>query len=82
VTAAVTATTGSASNATRVSEYAAALRRKREETGVVLADIARMSGYDIAQLLRLESGVVPLDSPTYSRISTAINQLVRERQRR
>jgi|tagenome__1003787_1003787.scaffolds.fasta_scaffold20073918_1 hypothetical protein len=72
----------SSSRFTRVSEYSLSLRRKRAETGVVLADIARKSGYDIADVLRMESGVIPLDSATYSRISAAITQLVRERQHR
>jgi transcriptional regulator with XRE-family HTH domain len=70
------------SRAARISEYATSLRRKREETGVVLADIARKSGYDIAELLRMESGSASLDSTTYSRVSSAISQLVRERTRR
>jgi hypothetical protein len=65
----------------RVSEYASALRRKRAETGVVLPDIARKTGYDIADLLRMESGSIPLEATTFSRISTAISQLVREKTR-
>jgi predicted transcriptional regulator len=63
----------------RVSEYAAALRRKREETGVVLPDIARKTGFDIADLLRMETGAIPLEARAFSRISTAIGELVREK---
>jgi predicted transcriptional regulator len=66
---------------TRVNEYAATLRRKREETGVVLADIARKTGYDIADLLRMESGGIALDASTYTRISAAMGELVREKTR-
>ncbi|HSS68944.1 MAG TPA: hypothetical protein VLK34_10365 [Nocardioidaceae bacterium] len=65
----------------RISEYSASLRRKREETGVVLADIARKTGYDIADLLRMESGAIAVESSTFSRISGAMSQLVRERTR-
>jgi predicted transcriptional regulator len=65
--------------ASRVSEYASALRRKRSETGVVLPDIARKTGYDIADLLRMETGAIPLESSTFSRITAAISQLVREK---
>jgi hypothetical protein len=67
---------------TRVNEYAAALRRKREETGVVLPDIARMTGYDIADLLRMESGAIALEARAFSRISAAIGDLVREKTHR
>ena len=66
---------------TRVNEYAATLRRKREETGVMLADIARKTGYDIADLLRMESGGIALDASTYTRISAAMGELVREKTR-
>ena len=66
----------------RVSEYASALRRKREETGVVLADIARKTGFDIADLLRMETGAIALEASTFSRISAAISQLVREKTHR
>jgi hypothetical protein len=71
----------SAALPTRVSEYASALRRKREETGVVLADIARVTGYDIADLLRMESGAIALEATVFSRISAAIGQLVRDKAR-
>jgi predicted transcriptional regulator len=74
VTAAVTAV-----GPTRVSEYASALRRKREETGVVLADIARKTGFDIADLLRMEAGAIALEARAFSRISTAIGELAREK---
>jgi hypothetical protein len=67
---------------THTNEYAASLRRKREETGVVLPDIARKSGYDITDLLRMESGAIALEASTYSRISAAISELVREKTRR
>jgi hypothetical protein len=67
---------------THVNEYAPALRRKREETGVVLSDIARMTGYDIADLLRMESGAIPLEAAVFSRISTAIAELARNKVRR
>ena len=67
---------------THVNEYGASLRRKREETGVVLADIARKTGYDIADLLRMESGGMALEASTFSRISAAIGELVREKTRR
>jgi transcriptional regulator with XRE-family HTH domain len=63
----------------RVSEYAAALRRKREETGVVLADIARKTGFDIAELLRMETGAIALEARAFSRISAAIGELAREK---
>ena len=65
----------------RISEYSSSLRRKREETGVVLADIARKTGYDIADLLRMESGAIAVESSTFSRISAAMSLLVRERTR-
>jgi hypothetical protein len=64
---------------TRVSEYATALRRKREETGVVLSDISRKTGYDIADLLRMESGAIAVEASMFSSISAAISQLVREK---
>ena len=67
---------------TRVSEYASSLRRKREETGVVLADIARVTGYDIADLLRMESGAMALEAAVYSRISAAISDLVLDKTRK
>jgi hypothetical protein len=66
---------------TRVSEYAAALRRKREETGVVLSDISRVTGYDIADLLRMESGAIALEATVFSRISAAMGELVRAKNR-
>jgi hypothetical protein len=66
---------------TRVNEYASALRRKREETGVVLPDIARKTGYDIADLLRMESGAIAVEATTFSRISAAIGELLREKVR-
>jgi predicted transcriptional regulator len=65
-----------------INEYAASLRRQREETGVVLADIARKTGYDIADLLRMESGGIALEESTYSRISAAMSELVREKTHR
>jgi transcriptional regulator with XRE-family HTH domain len=62
-----------------VSDRAQALQRSRHQAGVVLPDIARKTGYSIQYLLQVETGALELGSVTYGRISSAITELLREK---
>jgi transcriptional regulator with XRE-family HTH domain len=63
-------------------DRSAALASLRAATGVGLADVARVTGYPITRLLRLEHGEAAVDPGTYLQICGAIDEILLEKARR
>jgi hypothetical protein len=63
-------------------QRAAALQQARQDALVVLPDISRKTGYGIADLIRLETGQVEVSPHAYAKITSAIEELVGEREHR
>jgi hypothetical protein len=61
-------------------ERAAAIRQARQDAFVVLPDVARMTGFGIAQLIQIEAGRTDVSSEAYEKISGAIDELLSERE--
>jgi predicted transcriptional regulator len=75
------ATDGPTSVTATVAGRAEKLRNRRHEAGVMLADLARKTGYDVLYLLEIENGSTEVHAHSYSRIAAAIAELVHERRR-